>query len=73
MLHGGSTVAEHGSESRLDGEVVELDLLLTSGEVTTLESAAQAQGTTVARLLRSVIREGLARRGLHLAQIESDH
>lgn len=73
MPHGSLSVVEHGSGSRLDGEVVELDLLLTSDEATVLESAAQAHGTTVAHLLRTVIREGLARWRSPLAQLESGH
>ena len=43
-----------------DGEVVELALLLTSGEATALESEAHARGMTVAQLLRFLIREYLA-------------
>jgi hypothetical protein len=46
-----------------DGEVVELALLLTSGEATALESAAHARGMTVAQLLRFLIRECLAHPG----------
>src|SRR5205823_1221727 len=43
------------------GVFVELPLLLTSGEATALESAAHARGMTVARLLRCLVRECLAR------------
>ena len=76
MLHGSWPAMQHGSGARtlsagddgnssglsrgLSGEVVELALLLTSAEATVLESVAQANGMTVARLLRSVIRESLA-------------
>lgn len=54
-----------------DGEVVELDLLLTSAEATALETAAQANGMTVACLLRSVIRDGLARWVVPVARFEA--
>lgn len=51
--------ASPGPSRALTGAVVELAMFLTFEEMATLESAAQANGTTVARLLRSVIRESL--------------
>jgi hypothetical protein len=58
---GGDDGASPDPSRGFGGEVVELALLLTSAEATALESAAQASGMTVARLLRSVVRESLAR------------
>ncbi len=57
----GSAALEPGCG--FDGEVVELALLLTSGAVKALESAAHARGITVAQLLRFLIRECLAHPG----------
>lgn len=87
MLHGSWPAVQHGTgagtapagddESSSDpsrgfaGEVVELDLLLTSIEVTALETAARANGMTVARLLRSVIRDSLARGFGPVARLEN--
>lgn len=77
MLHGSSKVVQHTGEAGavpacdagagpgpsrdLSGAIVELAMFLTFEEVAALESAAQANGMTVARLLRSVLRESLAR------------
>lgn len=45
----------------LSGAVVELAMFLTFDEAAALESAAGAKGMTVARLLRAVIQDSLAR------------
>ena len=58
-----------GPSHDLSGAVVELAMFLTFDEVAVLESAAQANGMTVARLLRSVIRESLARWSLPIARL----
>lgn len=87
MLHGSWPAVQHGSGAGtastgddgsrsgsspvLGAEVVELALLLTSAEAAALESAAQANGLTVARLLRSVLREKLARWSLPIARLEN--
>ncbi len=75
MLHGSSKAVQHGGDAGtvptcnvgasprpsrdLSGAVVELAMFLTFDEVAVLESAAQDNGMTVARLLRFVIREKL--------------
>lgn len=46
-------------------------MFLTFDDVAVLESAAQANGMTVARLLRSVIRASLARWSLPIARLEN--
>lgn len=52
--------ASPGPSRDLSGAVVELAMFLTFSEVAALESAAQAEGMTVARLLRSIIRQSLS-------------
>ncbi|HEY1273169.1 MAG TPA: hypothetical protein VGF08_14340 [Terriglobales bacterium] len=52
--------ASPGPSRDLSGAVVELAMFLTFDEMAALESLAKAKGMTVARLLRSVIRESLA-------------
>jgi hypothetical protein len=44
----------------LDSEVMELSLLVPAWQVAALEQAAQAEGVTVAQLLRRVISKSLA-------------
>jgi hypothetical protein len=47
-----------GSEmSRLDGEMVELSLLLPSRQAAALEMAAQEQGLTTGQMIRQLIRD----------------
>jgi len=41
----------------LDGEMVELSLLLPSWQAAVLENAAQDQGMTTAQMVRSLIRD----------------
>ncbi len=51
----------------LDGEVAELSLLLPAWQIDALEQAAQAEGITVAQLLRRLVNRTLAQRNLHQA------
>ena len=51
----------------LDCEVAELSLLLPAWQVAALEQAAQAEGITVAQLLRRAVQRTLMQRGLHEA------
>lgn len=46
----------HSVIARLDGEMVELSILLPSWQADALENAAQNQGLTIAQMLRCVIR-----------------
>ena len=67
-----SKIADDFGERRAEGlvaggEVVALTLLLLRDHLVALERMADAEGITVARLLRQVIRDYLARR-----PIESD-
>lgn len=67
-----STIADNLGDRRAEGivageEVAELTLLLLHDHLVALERTADAEGITVARLLRQVIRDYLARR-----PIESD-
>ncbi len=87
MLHGSSEAVQHAGEAgtvptcdagaspgpslNLSGAVVELAMFLTFDEMAALESAAQTKGLTVARLLRSVIRESLARWSLPIPRLEN--
>jgi hypothetical protein len=48
-----------------DGEVAELSLLLPAWQISALEQAAQADGITVAQLLRRLVNRNLAQRSLH--------
>jgi hypothetical protein len=48
-----------------DSEVTELSLLLPAWQISALEQAAQAEGMTVAQLLRRVINRTLSNRSLH--------
>jgi len=43
-----------------DGEVIELALLLPSGQVTALERAARCRGLTLGQIVRRLIRDFLA-------------
>ncbi len=61
--HTGNGRASPDPRRVFDGEIVELALLLTSGEATALESAAHARGMTAAQLLRFLIRTCLAHPG----------
>lgn len=63
--------ASPGTSRDLTGAVVELAMFLTFEEASALESAAQANGMTVACLLRSVIRENLTRWRLPFARLEN--
>jgi energy-converting hydrogenase Eha subunit E len=63
--------ASPGPSHDLSGAVVELAMFLTFDEVVALESAAQANGMTVARLLRSVIRESLDHRFGSVTRLEN--
>jgi hypothetical protein len=49
----------------LDAEVTELSLLLPAWQVDALEQAAQAEGITVAQLLRRVVNKTLVQMSLH--------
>jgi hypothetical protein len=64
--------ASPGSSRDLSGAVVELAMFLTFDEAAVLESAAQAKGMTVARLLRSIIRESLARGVVPFIRLENN-
>ena len=46
--------------ARLDGDMVELSVLLPSWQAEALESAAQDQGLTTAQMVRSLIRDFFA-------------
>jgi len=46
-----------------DGEVVELALLLPTGQATALETAARRRGLTTAQLARQLVRDFLDRSG----------
>lgn len=59
--HTGNGRAAPDPRRGFNGDVVELALLLTSGEAMALGSAAHARGMTVAQLLRCLIRQCLAR------------
>jgi hypothetical protein len=63
--------ASPGPSCDLSGAVVELAMFLTFGEVAALESAAQAKGMTVARLLRSIIRQSLSHRVVSATRLEN--
>lgn len=47
----------NGAIARLDGEMVELSVLLPSWQAEALESAAQNQGLTTAQMVRFLIRD----------------
>jgi hypothetical protein len=46
-------------------------MFLTFSEVAALESAAQAKGMTVARLLRSIIRQNLSHKVVSATRLEN--
>ncbi len=48
-----------------DGEVAELSLLLPSWQIGALEQAAEAEGITVAQLLRRAVSRTLTQMNLH--------
>ena len=52
-----------GSVSRLDGEMVELSLLLPLWQVEVLETAARGQGLTAGQMLRRIIGDSLPKCG----------
>ena len=54
-----TTLTEPPGMVRLDDEMVELPLLLTSPQAEVLEAAAHCRGVTVAQMLRHLIRDFL--------------
>jgi hypothetical protein len=51
----------------IDGEVVELSLLLPAWQIGALEQLAQTEGMTVGQLLRRAVNRTLAQQHLHQA------
>lgn len=69
--HGGSVMIANNCPDEalpfdgLDSEVAELSLLLPVWQIGALEQAAQAEGVTVAQLLRRIVNRTLTQRSLN--------